>query len=262
MSQPLIIANREVTEAPVPKILEMHTHDNYEIFVFYGGNASYHVEGTIYPLEPGDILLIKKAEAHSLWINQVAPYDRAVISFSADAILGDTRQALQAFLDDRPLGQFNRYPAALFSKTHWLEYLEKIYTHHRDKPYAQIYLTVLLTELQEAYPTVLESRQQCQGQLSKIISYINDHYTQPLSIESLCREFFISSTQLNRLFRNMTGVPVWKYIVAKRLLHAKALLESGETPAAACVQSGFHDYSPFYRAYKARFGVSPKAHKK
>lgn len=262
MSQPYIYANRELTEKPIPKILEMHTHDNYEIFVFYAGNANYHVEGTVYPLEPGDILLIKKAEAHSLWITRVAPYDRAVINFSASAIVGETKGALQKFLDARPLGQFNRYPAALFPNSRWGEYLEKIYTHRKDPAYMRLYLTVLLTEMQEAYPIIEKKWQQYKGQITDIITYINAHYTQPLSIEALCKEFFISSTQLNRLFRNMTGVPVWKYIVAKRLMRAKELLEDGETPAEACVKSGFNDYSPFYRAYKARFGVSPKAHRK
>lgn len=258
----MIVANRECTQEPIAEILEMHTHDNYEIFVFYAGNALYHVEGTVYPLEPGDILIMKKAEAHSLWIAKVAPYDRAVISFNADDIPGERQPLLLQFLDARPLGQFNRYPAALFRNSRWLDYIENIYTHRRDRGYMQIYLAVLLNELYEAHPTVQKSWQQSNNPISNIITYINEHFTQPISIETLCREFFISSTQLNRLFKSLTGVPVWKYVVTKRLLYAKELLEKGESPAAACTKCGFHDYSPFYRAYKARFGVSPKTHTK
>ena len=262
MPQPYIRAIRSITEAPVPRHLEMHTHDNYEIFVFLAGDASYHVEGTIYPMEPWDILIMKKAEAHSLWINRVVPYDRIVINFNLDAILGAQPAALHTFLDERPLGLFNRYPAALFPDAPWRKYLQKIVEHRTDPAYMQLYLTVLLTELLEAQPTVMENWHQHTDQITDIINYINANYRQPLSIDGLCREFYVSSTQLNRLFRSSTGVPVWKYITAKRLLYAKDLLESGETPADACVKSGFNDYSPFYRAYKARFGVSPKEHKK
>ena len=262
MPEPYIRAGREVTEAPVPRHLSMHTHDHYEIFVFFQGDANYHVEGIVYPMEPGDILIMKKAEAHSMWINRSLPYERAIISFSADAILGDRQPLLQEFLDNRPLGQFNRYPAALFPDSLWLKYVERIVDHRKNPAYMRLYLTVLLNELFEAQSIVQQNWHQHANQITDIINYINANYRQPLSIEALCREFYVSSTQLNRLFRSSTGVPVWKYITAKRLLYAKELLENGETPAVACAKSGFNDYSPFYRAYKARFGASPKEHKK
>lgn len=262
MPQPYIWANQELTEKPVPRILNMHTHDFYEIFLFLAGDANYHVEGIVYPLEPGDILILKNAEAHSMWINRIIPYERINIGFNADAIVGEKQPLLKAFLDDRPLGQYNRYPAALFTNTPWKKYIEKIVAHRKDPAYMQLYLTVLLTELHEAQPLVAQNWQQQKNQLVDIINYINANYTRSLSIDSLCRHFYVSSTQLNRSFRNSTGVPVWKYILTKRLLYAKELLENGEAPAAACVKCGFHDYSPFFRAYKAHFGVSPSQHKK
>lgn len=262
MSKPYIWASREITEKPVPRILEMHTHDFYEMFIFLAGDANYHVEGTVYLLEPGDILIMKKAEAHSMWVNRTIPYERTNIGFNADAIVGEKQPLLKAFLDDRPFGQYNRYPAALFPDTAWKKYFEKIVAHKKDPVSMQLYLTVLLNELHEAQPLVQQTWQQHENQVTGIINYINNNYTQPLTIDHLCKEFYISSTQLNRIFRNSTGVPVWKYITTKRLLYAKELIENGEMPAVACAKSGFNDYSPFYRAYKARFGASPKEHRK
>lgn len=258
----MLWAKRTVTEEPVPNIFKMHTHDFYEIYVFFSGDACYHVEGNIYPLQSGDILIMKRAETHSLWINRVVPYDRAVINFTADMIPEAQRPVLQHFLDQRPLGCFNRYPASLFSNARWLSYIEKMYTHRQDQAYMQTYLTVLLTELWEVFPAVQEIQQQPSGQISDIITYINSNFcNNALSIETLCEHFFVSNTQLNRLFRQMTGVPVWKYVVAKRMLHAKELLDNGHSPTTVCYQCGYHDYSPFFRAYKAHFGVSPVAHK-
>ena len=126
MPQPYLRANHSLTEDPVPRSLQMHTHDHYEIFVFLSGDANYHVEGIVYPMEPGDILVMKKAEAHSMWINRSVPYERIIISFSADAILGDYQSRLRHFLDERPLGQFNRYPAVLFPDCQWRKYIDKI----------------------------------------------------------------------------------------------------------------------------------------
>ena len=61
----------------------------------------------------------------------------------------------------------------------------------------------------------------------------------------------------------MTGSSMWAYIKRKRLLLAKELLTGGENPYLVYEKCGFNEYSSFYRAYKAEFGVSPKEdHKK
>ena len=39
---------------------------------------------------------------------------------------------------------------------------------------------------------------------------------------------------------------------------ARNSILSGSSAIAACQSSGFNDYSAFYRAYKEKFGVSPK----
>jgi len=74
----------------------------------------------------------------------------------------------------------------------------------------------------------------------------------------LSERFFISKNHLNRVFKNATGVTVWEYIKLKRLIMARNSIFSGTPAIIACQSSGFNDYSAFYRAYKERFGVSPK----
>ena len=169
MKEPYICATRVLTEEPPERHLEMHTHDYYEIFVFLSGDANYHVEGIVYPMEPGDILIMKKAEAHSMWINRSVPYERAVIHFTADAIVGERRSLLQDFLDNRPLGQFNRYSAVLFPDSLWHKYIEKIVTHRKNPAYMQLYLTVLLNELYEAQSVVQQNWYQHKNQITDII---------------------------------------------------------------------------------------------
>ena len=240
---------------------EFHTHEVYEIFALIKGATDYYVEGVIYNLRPGDILITKRNEAHFMQISAGNEYCQSVVRFNADALLGDSAKEITAFLDSRPLGQFNCFPKAIFKDTKWLYYLEQMYEQRETQEHAQIYLTVLLHELCLAYPQIAKPDNLCQDLLSQILTYINKNLSQPLSVEHICQHFFISRAQLNRMFRKMASCSVWDYVVVKRLLYAKALLESGETPASACAKCGFNDYSPFFRAYKAQFGVSPKAHK-
>lgn len=173
-------------------------------FCFISGDAKYFVEGTIYSLKSGDILIMKKAEARSLLINSCVPYERIVINFNADAVLGNPD--LIDFIDNRPLGTHNRYPASIFKNTNWLYYLKKICSAESMNE-KQIYLTVLLTELSKNYSKIQENIPPAKDNIIDIISYINTHLTENLSLDIICNNFYISKAQINRKFKHMTGSP-------------------------------------------------------
>lgn len=258
MQNYVFTASRNRTDAPDLQKFNMHTHDYYEIYCFLEGNADYFVEGTVYSLKPGDILLLKKAEAHSLLIKTLVPYDRITIHFSVEAILQEYRELLCQFLDSRPLGKNNRYAVALFKNNNWRYYMDRIYST-KDHTQRRVYLTALLYELWQNFPKVCSRETAETDPCAKVISYINENLTHNLNLEMLCSEFFMSKAQLNRRFKKATGSTVWEYIMTKRLLLAKDYLFKGESPTTVCTKSGFNDYCSFYRAYKAKFGVSPKA---
>jgi AraC-like DNA-binding protein len=92
----------------------------------------------------------------------------------------------------------------------------------------------------------------------KIIKHINDHLFEQLSLKEISEMFYISQSQLNRIFRRATGSPVWEYITIKRLIAARSQIQKGLPAGKVCTICGFKDYSSFYRLYKERFGVSPK----
>ena len=256
MEKPLIKAGRSYTQKPDLSKFHMHTHGDYEIYCFLSGNAQYYVEGSIYTLKPGDILIMKKAEAHSLLIHTLVPYERIIINFEAEALLGEDRKLLQAFMDDRPLGKYNRYPASVFQDRHWQYYLDRI-CQAEDQGEKRLYLTALVHELQQGYERICQEEPVKDGAF-EIISYINRHLTEDLDLDLICQRFFLSKSQLNRKFKKVTGSTVWEYISAKRLLLAKELLQKGEHPTHVAEKCGYNDYCTFFRAYKARFMLSPK----
>ena len=96
------------------------------------------------------------------------------------------------------------------------------------------------------------------AQVDSILSYINQHIEEPLSLEQLSSHFFLSSSYLCRLFKSATGTTINKYITAKRISHAKELLAEGYTVSEASVKCGFNDYSNFFKAFTKATKVSPK----
>lgn len=259
MARAVSRANRHYTEHPLLQNYDdIHLHEFYELFLLVSGDVEYLVEGTVYPLAPGDILLTKKAEAHSARIRSDCPYDRISVRFNEKMLAGTGSKELIRFLDERPLGWGNHFSATQHPDNCWKHYMESIQqTTSRTK--RELYISVLVRELSDIYhdtAPILPSRGL--GVIPEIVNHISVSLTKPLRVEDLCNKFYISRAQLNRKFKAYTGSSVWEYITNKRLLLARGMLHSGDSPAVACTKSGFNDYTAFYRAYKAKFGISPK----
>lgn len=96
---------------------------------------------------------------------------------------------------------------------------------------------------------------------SKIANYIGSHFTDPqLNVKRICEYFYISESQLRRIFHKSLAQPPLAYIQSLRLEMARSILssESGnalvEETACSC---GFSSVSYFSRLFKKRFDVPP-----
>lgn len=256
MKNSSIIAQRNYTACPDVDMFNLHSHENYEIFCFLSGKAKYYVEGTVYNLKPCDILIMKKAEVHSLLLLKNIPYERIVINFESDAIVGDIAKKLINFLNERPLGVNNIYSSSVFKDNSWQEYLLKI-CESKDMDTKSLYLTVLLNELYESRELVVKE-EGIRESISNIIEYINEHLTEDISLDAICKKFYISKTHINLRFKQVIGTTVWSYIKQKRLILAKSLLAEGMKPVEVCFATGFSEYNSFYKSYMSFFGSSPK----
>ena len=97
---------------------------------------------------------------------------------------------------------------------------------------------------------------------SSLLRYIDEHFTEPITLDTLSARFYVSKSQLNQTFRQMTGTTVIDYIIRKRIAYAQQLLLNGVSAAQAGAAAGFGDYTSFYRAYKKHFGCSPNHDKR
>lgn len=253
------------TEHPDAEDFSLHAHPMCEIYYFLSGSGTYLVEGTQYELQPEDILIMRSAEAHHMLLHADIPYERAAIHFDPAILRGADPEGLlmKPFLD-RALGHGNLYRAADFPTEHWRASFQDFDLMQASGPQARLHvyarLMSLLSDLYAAYCAREPAQPVAQaGSLAaRIVDYLNRHLFEDLSLERVSRVFYLSKSQLGRIFRAATGSSVWEYVQIKRLLAARELLAQGQSAGKACAQCGFRDYSAFYRAYRARFGCSPR----
>ena len=235
-----------------------HTHECYEIYCFLSGNLMFSVEGNLYPLEPGDIMLFNKTETHHIILEDDTPSARMCVHFSPTSDLDpDFGQVFLAPFQDRSLGIHNLYPAHMSPDSKRLYYIEQI-CNTDDVIKKQVYLMALLQELADEFPKIQASPiVPSKSNISNVTHYINTHITDSLSVEHLCERFYISKSQLHRNFKNVLGITVGEYILSKRLVLAQNLIQKGKRPTSIYLECGFQNYSVFFKAYKNKFGHAP-----
>ncbi|WLD57346.1 AraC family transcriptional regulator [Salinispirillum sp. LH 10-3-1] len=98
-------------------------------------------------------------------------------------------------------------------------------------------------------------------QIARALVALHDHPEHGWTVERLAEHAAMSRTAFIEHFRRVLGEPPGSYIAHWKLMTAQRLLEQGGTVAQAAVRAGYSGPTALTRAYRARFGCSPKHHK-
>ena len=250
---------------PKPNGVEVHHHDFYEVYYLLDGEVAYWVEGQTYHLKPGELLLIDPLVLHRPVVDPSTPlYERIVLwinkaylqSFAETADLtacfgGEPCRVLH--LSSVQRNEMHARLSELVRESYGTEYGGKLYANG-----LFLQFMVELNRLARGADGRLEAREDSSPLVSQVLRLIDEHYSEELSLESIAANFFVSKYHLSHEFSRAVGTSVYRYIMIKRLLMARQLLLGGMSPSEVYGRCGFKDYTNFYRAFKAEYGVSPR----
>lgn len=245
---------------------DFHFHEFDKIVIFISGGVDYSIEGTVYHLEPWDILLVRHHMIHKALIDRALPYDRIIIYI--DSAYADRFAPAGNLMDCFAAAEKRHYCLMRPNPTErellgkCLERLEESMT---DELFgAQLMRETMLTQLMVHLNRIMQSDTsneqntvEYNEKIADVLSYINENITRQLSVDELAAVSYLSRYHFMRLFKSQTGCTVHTYIRQKRLTLAARLLREGMSATAVAAECGFSDYSTFHRAFKQTFGVSP-----
>ena len=243
-----------IDEKPDNSGIDFHIHDRCEVFYFISGNAQYLVEGSVYPLEHGSVMIMHPGEAHCIRFLSSERYERYAVNFPISLFDNfDPERRLIKPYTDRALGRQNHFFLPALEGT-----LRELAYYEGDDYGRTLLFTTKLAAIMDMLGHHTGHMPAAEPTLSgQLVRYVNDMLYDYVTVERLAEHFFLSTSQFSRLFKEATGASPWAYITAKRLIRAKELLQDGMSAKKAAEDCGFNDYSVFYKAYVKRFGEKP-----
>lgn len=247
----------------------IHTHSLYELYYFISGDADYLVDGKEYRLRPHTLILLAPNVFHGIRVHSKAVYERYSLHFDPNVLSVERRHMLLGVfpktggqnIDSKPcywehmqhsgiLELFRSFEACADQEVEIQKAISPVLTE-----------ALLATLLLSVQPLSLIVPEEERGRVSHatqdIILYLNEHFTEPITLDMLSERFYISKHYLNRAFRKATGTTVMDYLIHKRVTYVQQLLINGISAVQAASLAGFNDYTSFYRAYVKRFGHAP-----
>ena len=124
------------------------------------------------------------------------------------------------------------------------------------------YLQIICVRLFEQMQLEPITKDQDGDWTHRALIYLNEHFTESITLDDLAAHLNISKYHLSRSFPERIGCGLNAYIHSLRADHAATLLASTQISVTQVgFDSGFESSATFFRAFKTQYGVSPKQYR-
>ena len=244
----------------VPK----HWHTSVELLMVLEGSIEITINGMPYNLEEEDIILINSNTIHEIHSsNAVLIALQIKLSkfrqFQTDlsSLVFDCNSSLDS--------DYDRYNNLRFT----IASLIQSNAYHSDGTDYQNYslsyylIAQLLDNFKADTSDTLITQQKHMERLTHIITYINDHYHENLTLNDLAAIEGLSVPYLSQFFNKHMGVKFTQYYTGVKLEHALSdLITTNDSIETIAVNNGFTESHSFVRAFKNQYNMLPSAYRK
>ncbi len=251
----------------VLKEVAQHSHDYYEFYLFLEGDVEMQIEKACRILTPGDIVVLPPSVRHHAFsCGEGKPYRRFVFWLSKKYVkrLISESSDYNYLIDKAHEGHYYHHLEASHFQEIQAKAIRVIEEVHGNRYGKETFLHLYVSDLTLSLTSYLYDSEQLRIPVRKdtefheILSFIEAHISEELSLERLSNEFFVSKSHIVHTFKKEFGLSIHQYILKKRLAKCSDAILSGQSISETFITYGFHDYSNFYKAFKKEFGYSPR----
>lgn len=231
-----------------------HIHNGFEIYLNLSGNVSFVVENQTFPISRGNIIFTKPFEYHHCIYHDNKEHEHYCLQFFVDQ-----SDELFSQLLNRDKGTDNFISLSEEKTKSIVKYFEKLINNDDLSPLDKYYyfLNILHIIQGNINDQVGTNNGSIPQPLIKALDIISKRYNEPITVNSISNEIFVSVNTLERHFKKYLNITPSEYIKRKRLSEAMGLMNSNASITQIASKCGFPDTSNFIQIFKRTFGITP-----
>lgn len=236
------------------------SHDFPEILYIAGGSGKIDVFGGQYPLRTGDVIIVSKNVVHSIYMFESTDVELYSIGLTDVELMGMPENTLMeepyciAPAKDR---------AEVIKSLFRAMRLEEEDKQSCSKSIEEDLLNVIMINAIRLCVYDMGITYSKNKAFFEAKDFIDKNYTKIISIESVCEHLNINKFYLTHIFKEQIDMPPIKYLIYKRMEHAKQLLisDNGMSINEIAEACGYSDTAYFCRVFKKTVDITPLQYK-
>lgn len=254
-------------------VVKEHDHpNNLELAYILSGTGQYKVDGKLYRVKQGDMIICNPGVKHQSIITDpdnpvleficgfsdihftdmpkdtiALPDGGACLTFSAE-IRRKINRCCDEIIEENDLVQPGRY---------------YIIRAQLVKMLVLIYRTIKGDVSNEQEGTAFESYSRNYA-VNKIIKYLKANYDKKISLDQIASNMYLSPVYISKIFKEKTGDSPINYLIRIRLEKAKEMLEDDGNTSIRQIAAdvGYDDVYHFSKLFKKYYGISPQNYRR
>lgn len=239
-----------------------HIHNSIEIIYLFSGVQHLIINEQTYILNSGEAVLIPPGLIHSCFrtesdidnkYNQNAEFVSVIFKYQRIF-------EFKKFFDNYTFNQYKIHKNQIDTfLTQIFKYMIEDYSEIRQFCYCAIAVKKLIHQLQP----ILNNNEITISNEYKIISYIEDHYRENITIDTISKELFINKYAVSKIFSEQIGINFRTYLgIIRSNIAAKLIRSTNESLENISNMSGFNNFRTFDRTFYNNFRITPSEYRK
>jgi len=256
--------------------MDMHSHPAAELLYVISNQCRVNFSSHSLTLKKGELILIDRNVPHQLQIERGR--ECRVLNLELEAALcpaDDFSRNLFAMLDkNQGFRELRRKPPAFFvvsddgsSLKQCMDMILQALHRKTDTEIVSYEISamifLLLSAVCRRYEETMNVKTGVSSFVRQALIYIDEHYSEAISIDQLAKSCCVSKSHLQRAFRSSSGKTLVQVIQEKRVEKAKTLLRSSNLAIIeVAVETGFNNRQHFTETFTKITGISPSVYRK
>ncbi len=240
-----------------------HKHNDFvELHYVKSGKESYRVDNRMYDLKAGNLVIVDKGiwhgeelflceccETYTCAVKDIKISDeslerivdknnRAVLEFESGSVI---EKLIMALFDVQEVNSANEFLCNTL---------------------CSCILNIAYEKLKKSHEFEDKITRKNDELIRVITEFLDENYTEELSLEELGEKFGLSHYYLAHIFKDETGISPMKYVMHRKIGEAQSLLKNTDMSISSISDKlGFSSSCHLSSVFKKYFGISPKTYR-